>query len=59
MPLDYLWSESDIARGNPEVIVNLLDQIRKAYGQKMAAVVRKKEVDNRIRKQVRDVSAAR
>jgi hypothetical protein len=32
MPIDYLWSEQDILRGDSKVITKLLIQIRKAYG---------------------------
>lgn len=31
MPLDYLWSENEIAEGNMTVIIKLLEQIRNAY----------------------------
>jgi hypothetical protein len=32
MPLTYLSSQEDIMEGNQEVILGLLDDIRKAYG---------------------------
>eukprot|EP00743_Colponemidia_sp_Colp-15_P013000 GILK01014960.1.p1 GENE.GILK01014960.1~~GILK01014960.1.p1 ORF type:complete len:790 (+),score=123.52 GILK01014960.1:179-2371(+) len=32
MPMTYLWSDHDIREGNQDVIVNLLDDIRKTYG---------------------------
>jgi len=31
MPYDYLWSEDEIYRGNPQIIIELLKQIKKAY----------------------------
>jgi hypothetical protein len=34
MPLDYLYSENEIYQGNPDVIIGLLKQIKKAYSKK-------------------------
>lgn len=31
MPMDYLWSEEEIMKGNTKVICGLLEQVRKAY----------------------------
>ena len=53
MPLDFLWSEADIHVGDPHVIVNLLDQIRRAFGQKLSEVARKKELVAKARTSVR------
>jgi len=33
MPLDYLWSEDEIAKGNREIIRPLLLQIMKLYNK--------------------------
>lgn len=33
MPLDYLWSEDEISKGNSEIIRCLLMQIMKLYSK--------------------------
>jgi hypothetical protein len=40
MPLDYLWSEAEILEGRGDIIRGLLEQVRRAYGQRWSSVER-------------------
>ena len=34
MPFEYLYNENEIYQGNPDIIIGLLKQIKKAYSKK-------------------------
>lgn len=42
MPYDYLWSEDEIYKGNQQVIVELLKQIKKTYHKESEFIIKKK-----------------
>eukprot|EP00762_Andalucia_godoyi_P004950 ANDGO_01442.mRNA.1 hypothetical protein H310_10820 len=43
MPLDYLWSEAEVLQGRGDVICGLLEQVRRAYGQRVEKLVPRPE----------------
>jgi hypothetical protein len=45
MPYDYLWSEEDIYKGNTNVIIDFLKQIKKAYNKESEHIIKNKNMN--------------
>ena len=43
MPYEYLWSEDDIYKGSPTLIVELLKQIKRAYNKESEYIIKNKD----------------